>query len=157
MKFLHITSANKHELQNSVNKYITSGKHVFLFIHSETCHFCTRALPIWKQLEGLLSHIKRDDVLVADININTSSELSSDIKKIGKIEGFPTIKYIHGEKTEEYKKERTTEFFMNWIETNIGHAVSSKSYTSKMRKQRGGYHKRHTKSMRKRRHTNKKK
>jgi hypothetical protein len=142
MKFLHITSANKHELQNSVNKYITSGKHVFLFIHYEKCHYCTEALPIWKQLEGLLSHIKRDDVLVADININTSSELSSDIKKIGKIEGFPTIKYIHGEKTEEYKKERTTEFFMNWIETNIGHAVSSKSYTSKMRKQRGGYHKR---------------
>jgi hypothetical protein len=76
-------------------------------------------------------------VLVADINAKVSSGLSS---KVGEISGYPTIKYIHGKKTNEFNQERTTDLFMNWIETNIGNAVSIANKTRKG--QTGGKRKR---------------
>ena len=135
MKFLHVTDSEK-DLEH-VNKYIKDGKHVFLFIHSESCGHCIHAFPFWKQLKNRLAHKKRNDVLVADINEKVSSDLSSKIMNVGTISGYPTIKYIHGKKVKEFNQERTTDSFMNWIETNIGNAVSMTK-----RGQRGGYRKR---------------
>ena len=135
MQFLHVTDSEKD--LDTVNKYIKDGKHVFLFIHSESCGHCIHAFPHWKQLKNRLAHKKRNDVLVADINEKVSSDLSSKIINIGTISGYPTIKYIHGKKVKEFNQERTTDSFMNWIETNIGNAVSMTK-----RGQRGGYRKR---------------
>lgn len=133
MKFLHVTDSIKD--LDIVNKYIKDGKHVFLFIHSESCGHCIHAFPFWKQLTHRLAHKKRNDVLVADINQKVSSDLSTDIMNVGTISGYPTIKYIHGKKVKEFNQERTTDLFMNWIETNSGNAVSM----NKTRKeQRGG-------------------
>lgn len=131
MQFLHVTDSVKD--LDIVNKYIKNGKHVFLFIHSEMCSHCIHALPIWKELENKLAHKKRKDVLVADINEKVSSSLDS---KVGAINGYPTIKYIHGNKVEEYNKERIVDLFMNWIETNIGNAVSISNKTRS--RQQGG-------------------
>jgi hypothetical protein len=131
MQFLHVTDSEKDIEQ--VNKYINDGKHVFLFIHSETCGHCIHAFPHWKQLKNRLANKKRPDVLVADINAKVSSGLSSNV---GEISGYPTIKYIHGKKTKEFNQERTTDLFMNWIETNIGNAVSIANKTR--RGQHGG-------------------
>ena len=137
MQFLHVTDSEK-DLEH-VNKYIKDGKHVFLFIHSESCGHCIHAFPFWKQLKNRLAHKKRNDVLVADINEKVSSDLSSKIMNVGTISGYPTIKYIHGKKVKEFNQERTTDSFMNWIETNIGNAVST---NNKTRKQHGGKSKR---------------
>jgi len=57
---------------------------------------------------------------------------------VGPINGYPTIKYIHGKKVNEFNQERSTDSFMNWIETNIGNAVS----TNKTKRQHGGKSKR---------------
>ena len=137
MQFLHVTNSEK-DLEK-VNKYIQDGKHVFLFIHSESCGHCIHAFPFWKQLKNRLAHKKRPDVLVADINAKVLSD-KTKIKNVGPILGYPTIKYIHGKKTEEFNKERATDLFMNWIETNIGNAVSANNKTR--RGQRGGKRKR---------------
>ena len=132
MQFLHVTHLVK-DLEQ-VNKYIKDGKHVFLFIHSESCGHCINAVPHWKQLKNRLAHKNRSDVLVADINQKVLSDVNK-IMNVGNIEGYPTIKYIHGKKVKEFNQERTTDLFMNWIETNIGNAVSM----NKTRKgQRGG-------------------
>lgn len=122
MQFLHVTNSEK-DLEK-VNKYIKDGKHVFLFIHSESCGHCIHAFPFWKQLKNRLAHKKRPDVLVADINAKALSGVTK-IMNVGPINGYPTIKYIHGKKVEEFNQERTTDLFMNWIETNIGNAVSA--------------------------------
>lgn len=122
MQFLHVTNSEK-DLEK-VNKYIKDGKHVFLFIHSESCGHCIHAFPFWKQLKNRLAHKKRPDVLVADINEKALSGVTK-IMNVGPINGYPTIKYIHGKKVEEFNQERTTDLFMNWIETNIGNAVSA--------------------------------
>lgn len=122
MQFLHVTNSEK-DLEK-VNKYIKDGKHVFLFIHSESCGHCIHAFPFWKQLKNRLAHKKRPDVLVADINAKALSGVTK-IMNVGPINGYPTIKYIHVKKVEEFNQERTTDLFMNWIETNIGNAVSA--------------------------------
>ncbi len=137
MQFLHVTNSEK-DLEK-VNKYINDGKHVFLFIHSETCGHCVHAFPFWKQLKNRLANKKRPDVLVADINAKVLSD-KNKIDKVGPINGYPTIKYIHGKKTNEFNQERTTDLFMNWIETNIGNAVSIANKTRKG--QHGGKRKR---------------
>jgi hypothetical protein len=133
MQFLHVTNSEKDI--GLVNKYIQDGKHVFLFIHLETCSHCIHAFPLWKQLKNRLAHKKRPDVLIADINAKVLSN-KTKIKNVGEIIGYPTIKYIHGKKTEEFNQERTADLFMNWIETNIGNAVSVENKTRKG--QRGG-------------------
>ena len=137
MQFLHVTNSEK-DLEK-VNKYIKDGKHVFLFIHSESCGHCIHAFPFWKQLKNRLAHKKRPDVLVADINEKALSGVTK-IMNVGPINGYPTIKYIHGKKVEEFNQERTTDLFMNWIETNIGNAVSANNKTR--RGQLGGNRKR---------------
>ena len=86
-------------------------------------------------------------MLVADINEKVSSELSTKIMNVGPINGYPTIKYIHGKKVKEFEQERSTDSFMNWIETNIGNAVSA---NNKTRKQHGGLFGGKTRSNRKR-------
>jgi len=129
MQFLHVTDSEKD--LDIVNKYIKNGKHVFLFIHSESCGHCIHAFPFWKQLKNRLAHKNRPDVLVADINEKVSSDLSSKIMNVGPINGYPTIKYIHGKKVKEFNEERSTDSFMNWIETNIGNAVSTNNKTRK--------------------------
>jgi hypothetical protein len=134
MQFLHVTNSKKD--LDQVNKYINEGKHVFLFIHSESCGHCIHAFPFWKQLKNRLAHKKRPDVLVADINAKTLSD-ENKIAKVGPINGYPTIKYIHGKKVEEFNQERTTDLFMNWIETNIGNGVSIANKTRKA--QHGGW------------------
>ena len=136
MQFLHVTDSEKD--LDIVNKFIKDGKHVFLFIHSESCGHCIEAFPKWRQLKNRLAHKKREDVLVADINEKVSSDLSSKIMNVGPINGYPTIKYIHGKKVNEFNQERSTDSFMNWIETNIGNAVS----TNKTKRQHGGKSKR---------------
>ena len=133
MQFLHVTNSEK-DLE-TVNKYIKNGNHVFLFIHSESCGHCIEAFPKWKQLKNRLAHKKRNDVLIADINEKVSSDLSSKIMNVGPINGYPTIVYIHSKKVNEFNKERTVDSFMNWIETNIGNAVST---NNKTRRQHGG-------------------
>jgi|688.fasta_scaffold807066_2 hypothetical protein len=145
MQFLHVTDSEKD--LDIVNKFIKDGKHVFLFIHSESCGHCIHAFPFWKQLKHRLAHKNRPDVLVADINEKVSSELSTKIMNVGPINGYPTIKYIHGKKVKEFEQERSTDSFMNWIETNIGNAVSA---NNKTRKQHGGLFGGKTRSNRKR-------
>ena len=133
MQFLHVTDSVKD--LDIVNKFIKDGKHVFLFIHSELCGHCVKAIPFWKKLKHRLSHKNRPDVLVADINQKVLSDVNK-ITNVGTISGYPTIKYIHGKKVKEFNQERTTDLFMNWIETNIGNAVSMNNKTRKG--QRGG-------------------
>lgn len=128
MQFLHVTDSEKD--LDIVNKFIKDGKHVFLFIHSESCGHCIHAFPFWKGLEHRLAHKQRKDVLVADINEKVLSDVNK-IMNVGTISGYPTIKYIHGKKVKEFEQERSTDLFMNWIETNIGNAVSMDNKTRK--------------------------
>ena len=141
MKFLHIDNS-KSDIEQ-FNKYVEQGKHVFVLIFMVGCGPCSQTIPKWKQIENVLKkqYAHNDNVVVADIN----KDMSTFIKHIGAIEGFPTMKYIgnKGEKVETYEKsqipvkDRSTDSFIKWIETKIDRVVLSKNQSTKGR-MRGG-------------------
>ena len=85
MKFLHIDNT-KSDIEQ-FNKYVEQGKHVFVLIFMVGCDPCSKTIPKWKQLEKVLKkqYANNDNVVIADIN----KDMSSFIKHIGAIEGFP--------------------------------------------------------------------
>jgi hypothetical protein len=144
MKFLHIDNSKSDIAQ--FNKYVEQGKHVFVLIFMVGCGPCSQTIPKWKHIESVLKkqYANNDDVVVADIN----KDMSSFIKHIGAIEGYPTMKYIgnKGGKVEPYEeskipvKDRSTDSFIKWIETKIDRVIANKpqQQTTKRRHRRGG-------------------
>jgi thiol-disulfide isomerase/thioredoxin len=136
MKFLHINDSRSDVAL--FNKYVEEGKDVFVLIFMVGCGPCKETIPKWKHIETVLKkeYAHNDNVVIADIN----KDLSSFIKNIGAIEGFPTMKYIgnKGKTVETYEssqipiKDRSTNSFIQWIETKINRAIT------KRRTQRGG-------------------
>ena len=144
MKFLHINDS--HSDVALFNKYVEEGKHVFVLIFMVGCEPCKETIPKWKHLETVLKkrYANDDNVVIADIN----KDLSSFIKNIGAIEGFPTMKYIgnKGQTVETYensqipKKDRSTNSFIQWIETKMNRVIIATPKHSKTKRghQRGG-------------------
>ena len=144
MKFIHIDNS-KSDIE-VFNKYVAEGKHVFVLIFMVGCGPCMQTIPKWKQLENDLKkkYAHDDSVVIADIN----KEMSSFIKHIGAIEGYPTMKYIgnKGNKVETYEesvipvKDRSTESFIKWVETKISKIVGK---TQGQQGQQGQQHQQH--------------
>jgi len=149
MHFLH---AGKEDAKK-INDIVENGNHVFLFVHMDGCGHCEAMKPAWQKLKSVLSdHYKeRDNVYVIDVE---QSNLDG-VRHVGKMEGFPSLKYIHGNNVEDYEsdsnkigeKDRSTDSFIRWIESKIvdskwslkggrrrGHKSRSKSRKSKSRK-----------------------
>ena len=119
----------QNEIENFNNR-VGEGNHIFLFLFMDGCGPCNETKPNWKRIEKMIkqSHGNRDDVVVAAIN----QKLFEGLKSAGKEPmGYPCLRYIKGPSVEEYEdsiiqnKDRSTESFINWIE-------------SKIQKQRGG-------------------
>jgi hypothetical protein len=114
--------------QNSIENFnsdVGSGKHVFLFLFMDGCGPCNETKPQWKKIQKMLkkSHGNREDVVVAAIN----QKLFENLKSAGKEPmGYPCLRYIKGPSVEEYEdckinnKDRSTESFINWIESKVG-------------------------------------
>jgi hypothetical protein len=124
-----LMSGYENEIEN-FNNDIGSGKHIFLFLFMDGCGPCNETKPKWKKIQKMIknSNGNRDDVVVAAIN----QKLFQNLESAGKEPmGYPCLRYIKGPSVEEYEdckiqnKDRSTESFINWIE-------------SKIQKQRGG-------------------
>ena len=97
----------------------------------EGCGPCNATRPEWSKIESALKdqYAKNDKLVVIDVN----KIFLPDIKTIGKVDGFPTMKYIgnYGKTVEPYenssikKKDRSISSFINWIESKINETVST--------------------------------
>ena len=140
----HVNNAAK---AAKLNKYIDSGKPVFMLIYMEGCGPCIASRPEWAKLEhtlgGQYGKKKPYKFIIADVN----KDFAPLIHKIKQPNAFPTILYVSGDKTENYEdsaindKRRDVDCFMNWIESHIGQmeVVSNfketpKRHSSKKRK-----------------------
>ena len=148
MRFLHIDNS-KSDIEQ-FNKYVEEGKHVFVLIFMVGCGPCSQTIPKWKHLESVLKkqYAHDDNIVIADIN----KDMSSFIKHIGAIEGYPTMKYIgnKGGNVETYEqskvpvKDRSTDSFIKWVETKINKIVLTKNHNvrtkrvKRIRQRRGG-------------------
>jgi thiol-disulfide isomerase/thioredoxin len=131
MIFLHITKDNTDDL-NVLLKHIQQGDDVFVIVHKTGCPPCMATVPKWEQLENALAirYKNNNKVVIADINQEVGIDQLA--KFMGEIEGFPTMRYIakNGKKIEEYEKfqgknpQRSTDSFIEWIESKIVSAES---------------------------------
>jgi thiol-disulfide isomerase/thioredoxin len=140
----HVNNATK---AAKLNKYIDSGKPVFMLIYMEGCGPCIAARPEWAKLEHTLGgqYGKKQPYkfIVADVNKN----FAPLIHKIKQPNAFPSILYVSGDKMENYEdsaindKRRDVDCFMNWIESHVGkmevvsnYKETPKRHSSKKRK-----------------------
>jgi thiol-disulfide isomerase/thioredoxin len=128
MLVLHI---NSDEDASKIDEIIKQGNDVFILVYMEGCGPCNATRPEWKKIETALKdqYAKNDKLIVIDVN----KDFLSNIKNIGEVDGFPTMKYIgdHGKTIESYenssvkKKNRSVTSFINWIEIKINKVVST--------------------------------
>lgn len=128
MLVLHI---NSEEDASKIDEIIKQGNDVFILVYMEGCGPCNATRPEWEKIESALKdqYAKNDKLIVVDVN----KDFLSNIKNIGEVDGFPTMKYIgdHGKTIESYenssvkKKNRSVSSFINWIEIKINTVVSN--------------------------------
>lgn len=128
---MHILHINSEKDVSKIDKMIKQGNDVFILVYMEGCGPCNATRPEWAKIESALKdqYAKNDNVVVIDIN----KDFVSGIKHIGKIDGFPTMKYIgnYGKTVESYedssvnKKDRSVSSFINWIESKINKMIST--------------------------------
>ena len=110
---------------NVINSYIEQGKYVFILVFMEGCGPCNATRPEWNKIKDILEekYINNNNIVIVDVNNN----FLKDLKYIGQVDGFPTLKYIsnNGNKVEIYEdaaidnKDRSVDSFVKWIESKI--------------------------------------
>ena len=163
MVFLHIDTTNFDTKDESgerpidiLNKFITTGKKVFILIYMEGCGPCNATRPEWEKIKHVLKKDITNDnqILVVDID----KDLLDKVKNI-KVQprGFPTIRFIANKgsisedfedsKLSEEYKNRSIDSFVKWIhfklndthsKVHYNHHNKSKNRNNKTRKQKGG-------------------
>ena len=138
MHVYHIRTKNDVGKIEQINKHMDSGKHVFVLVYMEGCGPCNATRPEWNKLEGALKsqYANNPNLVVVDIN----KEFLSQLKDIGQIIGFPTMKHIttaNGNKkittfenSPIKRKDRSTDSFIHWIETMMDVNVATTPTTS---------------------------
>jgi thiol-disulfide isomerase/thioredoxin len=121
-----------------INKYIEQGKHVFVLIYMEGCGPCNATRPEWAKIKHILEkkYKNNNEVVIVDVD----SRVSSELKHIGDIDGYPTMKYIskNGNMVEAYenssisKKDRSVNSFVEWVESKINNEQVNSSTNNKM-------------------------
>jgi hypothetical protein len=120
-----IIEANDEASAHKINNHIDNGDDVFMLIYMEGCGPCNAVRPEWKELHSALGqqYAKNNKLVIVDVN----KDYAHIIKKIEQPSGFPTILYVskRGDKIENFEdapivnKTRSTDSFINWIESNI--------------------------------------
>ena len=128
---MHILHINSEKDASKIDEMIKDGKDVFIIVYMEGCGPCNATRPEWGKLESALKeqYSANDKLVVIDVN----KDFISNIKHIGSIDGFPTMKYIgtYGKTIEPYeessikKKDRSINSFITWIESKINKVIST--------------------------------
>ena len=128
---MHILHINSEEDASKIDEMVEDGKDVFIIVYMERCGPCNATRPQWGKLESALEeqYSTNDKLVVIDVN----KDFITNIKHIGNIDGFPTIKYIgtYGKTVEPYeessikKKDRSIDSFITWIESKINKVIST--------------------------------
>ena len=123
MIFLHINPTKRDTIL--FNKYVNSGKQIFVLFYMEGCGPCNATRPEWEKIDDLLKikYAHNNNIVIADVD----QQFLSEIKNISGISGFPTMRYIaqRGKISEEYEKSsvseknRSIDSFIEWIESKI--------------------------------------
>jgi len=125
MYILSIPNKKRLHKSKKVDDMIKQKKHVFIMIYMEGCGPCNAARPEWAKMSHALKgqYSNNKDIAIIDLN----KDLLSQVKGVGSVEGFPTMKYItdQGHTVESYEdsavknKDRSSDSFINWVESKV--------------------------------------
>jgi len=89
------------------------------------CGPCNATRPEWSKMTHTLKsqYSNNKDIVIIDLN----KDLLPQVKGVGSVEGFPTMKYItdQGDTVESYEassvknKDRSADSFINWVESKV--------------------------------------
>lgn len=143
MQFLSIPDKNSQDM-GMIDSSINSGKHMFVLVYMDGCHWCEEVRPKWKQIQSAMRNSNKNNIVVAEVN-QVAKDSIDNFDNVS-IDGYPTMFYIakNGStpKIEYYDtanipvKDRSTESFVKWIQSK------SKSTKTNSKTKRGGRSKR---------------
>ena len=143
MRFLSIPDENSQHMKE-IDSSIKSGKHMFVLVYMDGCHWCEEVRPKWKQIQTAMRSSNKNDIVVADVN-QVAKDSIHHFNNVS-IDGYPTMFYIAKNGTTEIieyydtanipVKDRSTESFVKWIQSK------SKSMKTNSKTKRGGRSKR---------------
>jgi hypothetical protein len=135
-----ILNASDPDTAKKINDIIKNTKHVFILVYMVGCGPCNATRPEWKKMCQALEnkYSSNDNVAILDLD----SKFMNEVKGIGDINGFPSMKYIsnNGNKIELYEdsnipdKKRTSDSFINWIDSKVLSPILTTSSTIKKNK-----------------------
>ena len=161
MIFLDVDNLDTPESNNNFQRCLkhkeNPDKHLFLFLYMTGCTPCKDTKESWSTIKDKLEpeYLEDNDIMLSQINhqlYDKKYEMGDDPI------GFPTLRYIHKNKVDEYNEGRKTEDFVNWIKSKIklrpNHKVTHQNvhHTKRQRRQKGG---RKTNKKRKRKRSHK--
>lgn len=135
-----ILNASDPDTAKKINDIIKNAKHVFILVYMVGCGPCNATRPEWKKMCQALEnkYLSNDNVAILDLD----SKFMNEVKGIGDINGFPSMKYIsnNGNNIELYEdsnipdKKRTSDSFINWIDSKVLSPILTTSSTFKKNK-----------------------
>ena len=130
-----ILNASDPNTAKKINDIIKNTKHVFILIYMVGCGPCNATRPEWKKMCQSLEnkYSSNGDVAILDLD----SKFMNEVKNIGDVSGFPTMKYIsnNGNEIESYEdsnipdKKRTSNSFINWVDSKVLEPILSTNST----------------------------
>jgi len=132
---MHVLHINTEQDIVKLNKYMDDGLKAFILVFMEGCGPCNATRPEWaKMVSAVKEKYKHNKFVVADVN----KDVMTNLKYIGNVNGFPTIKYIEdkGNIIESYEdssvepKNRSVDSFIQWIEQHINNTVVTHDHSN---------------------------
>jgi hypothetical protein len=125
-----ILNASDPNNAKKINDIIKNTKHVFILVYMVGCGPCNATRPEWKKMCQTMENKYSSNGNVAILDLD--SKFMNEVKGIGDISGFPTMKYISNNenKIESYEdsnipdKKRSSESFINWIDSKVLEPIS---------------------------------
>lgn len=126
MQVHHVTNKSQ---AAQVDGILKNKQHVFVLVYMDGCGPCNATRPEWSKMCNAL---RANASLKANPNLSVleiNKDLLPEIRGIGQVDGFPTIRYFtnQGATAENYEdaalqraKDRSADSFIAWIESKVG-------------------------------------
>lgn len=87
------------------------------FFYTEWCPHCKKATPEWEKFKTKLGENKVNGVKLNFIEVNCDEDKETANKF--EVEGYPTIKLVHGNKVIDYDAKPQTDTLLQFVNTSL--------------------------------------
>lgn len=120
------------------NEARDEGKPIFLFLYMIGCGHCEDAKEGWNTFAEQIQKKEKEEIDSSLVIAILNKDWFSKLHDVGSFpEGYPEFRFIQKDTIEDYTGNRTTNAFIEWVQSKVSSSSSSSS-------QEGGKKKRKT-------------